>query len=76
MRKGELYLWRGDPGFAAADGSGQDGSSFIVPSQDLGDTAVTDPDQDINYSPVRAGVQQNLDLLEISKIAAFLLVLN
>ena len=63
VRRGELYLWRGDPGFAAADGSGQDGSSFIVPRQDLRDTAVTDPDQHIKYSPAKAGVELNFDLL-------------
>lgn len=32
-----------DPGFAAADGSGQDGTGLVVAGQDLGHAAVGDP---------------------------------
>lgn len=34
---------RGDPGFAAADGSGQDGARFVVAGQDFADAAVRHP---------------------------------
>lgn len=48
----------GDPGLAAADGSGQDGAGVVVPGQDLGHAAVGDPQLPADVAGPHAELRQ------------------
>ena len=52
------YLWCCDSGFAASDGSGQNGTSFIVTRQNFGHTSMANSEE--KYFVQRKKIMDNI----------------